>query len=430
MSYKALVCKLTNLRNHENADNLQVATISGYSVIVSKDYYLGDVGVLFPPDGALTKEVCSYHNLYRHKELNKDTTKVGYFNDNGSVHAIKLRGEKSEGLFVKLDFLAPFIDVSNLKPGDIIEDQRICGKHYTKAESMRLKNVKKDKSTKPNKFQYFKKHFDTEQLRLYVNSIPEGSIIYISEKQHGTSGITARLQKSITLGRIQKFFCNLLKITPKLYEWDYVSSSRNVILNNSGNDGYYKDSSFRKEIHNRLKTIGLRKGETIYYEICGYTDNKKLIMCSHNVGKIKDKEHKKLIQSKYGDTIEYKYGASLDGKLYDIFVYRITVTDDNGFVYELPWEQVHNRCQELGVNPITVLTKFIYDGNKEALLNKAISLSDGSSIVDPSHIREGVCVRYESPGKTGILKLKGFTFSILEGILKQDDNFVDIEAVE
>jgi hypothetical protein len=52
--------------------------------------------------------------------------------------------------------------------------------------------------------------------------------------------------------------------------------------------------------------------------------------------------------------------------------------------------------------------------------------SKGSSVVDSTHIKEGVCVRLESGIFPRIFKHKSFDFKVLEGIVK-DSGVVDME---
>ena len=50
--------------------------------------------------------------------------------------------------------------------------------------------------------------------------------------------------------------------------------------------------------------------------------------------------------------------------------------------------------------------------------------------IDNSHIREGICIRVDSPnGKTKIYKNKLFLFCLLEGIVK-DTGIADMEEGE
>jgi len=54
-------------------------------------------------------------------------------------------------------------------------------------------------------------------------------------------------------------------------------------------------------------------------------------------------------------------------------------------------------------------------------------LAEGPDVIDPSHIREGVCVRLENNGyNLRILKAKSFNFRVLESIEK-DSGVLNLE---
>ena len=63
--YNAVVCALTNLRPHPNADRLLIAMAAGYQVIVGLEAKEGDIGILFPEGGRLSHEMLMANNLYR-----------------------------------------------------------------------------------------------------------------------------------------------------------------------------------------------------------------------------------------------------------------------------------------------------------------------------------------------------------------------------
>jgi hypothetical protein len=185
--------------------------------------------------------------------------------------------------------------------------------------------------------------------------------------------------------------------------------------------GFYHGTNFREKIHEELKTVGLYKGETIYYEVVGFTDNSVPIMAVHN---IEDKELKKI----YGDKMIYKYGCR-EGEC-KMLVYRITQVSDDGDQIELSWPQVAARCKQLGLQTVVPLEgPIVYDGDQEKLLKKFKVLSSGPDPLDSSHIREGVVVRVEHEDMWVALKYKGFWFTSLEGIRANDDGFIDVEDV-
>ena len=120
IAYEAYITRLKNVEKHSNADRLQKAQCFGNQVIVDLSYKEGDLGVYFPSDGKLGQEFAEVNNLLRKKDQNGNN--VGGFIDpvKRNIKAIKLRGEKSDGLFLKLDSLSKFTDISTLKEGDAI----------------------------------------------------------------------------------------------------------------------------------------------------------------------------------------------------------------------------------------------------------------------------------------------------------------------
>ena len=104
----------------------------------------------------------------------------------------------------------------------------------------------------------------------------------------------------------------------------------------------------------------------------------------------------------------------------------------DGYETELSWSQVKGRCKELGLEHVPELHReIIYLSNPgEIALNTSAMYVVGESVLDESHIREGVCVRIEKEnGKTKTYKHKSFLFELLEGIAKESDDYVDVEEI-
>ena len=123
--YKAYITALTNVRKHPNADRLLLADVFGNTVCVSTDYYEGQTGVYFPTDGQLSTEFAERNNLLRYKDAAGNNC-GGYMDPTKrNVTAIRLRGEKSDGLFLPLsalDYCFKHGDASlELSVGDVIE---------------------------------------------------------------------------------------------------------------------------------------------------------------------------------------------------------------------------------------------------------------------------------------------------------------------
>jgi len=434
VNYQAIVAPITNIRNHPNADRLNLGTAAGFQVVISKDMEENTLGIFFPSDGQLSFEMCRENNLHRHVELNIDPkAKAGFFDDNRRIRAQKLRGEISEGFWVELDVLKwTGISIDKLKSGNLIDElnsKPICNKYYTPA-TMRMMGQGKGKNSKrgfrPESFPYFKEHWHTNKLRMMIGHISEGAILSISEKVHGTSARTGRMIQRKKLNWSKRLWNNTIgKLGLQFNDetWRYVSGSRKVVLDPKKTEelGFYSGKKFRSIIHQKISNTGLHKGETIFYEIVGYDDTGGLIMKAHT---LTDKE---MIQH-YGNRMPYTYGCQSEEC--KVLVYRITQASSDGCITELSWNQMTNRCNQLGFEPVPQLAKpFIYDGYRMKLFEFCEELSQGNSTLDDSHIREGVVVRVEDIGIDTHYKYKSYWFADLEGIQKNSDDYVDIEEI-
>lgn len=420
MTYKAIVCELKNVRRHSGADRLNVANVLGNQIIVGLDNYEGQLGCLFPVDGQISEQFAKAGDLVRRKAPD-GTAAGGLFDQNRRVRAQRLRGEKSEGFWTPIEsFKFTGYKLDKLKVGfefDELNGVPLCNKYVTQATlNARAKQAGRQAR---NELKMFRKHFETEQFRNVAEKIPAGALLIITEKQHGTSHRMANVLDGKKLGRLMGWlYWKLGKQAPK--QWTYLHGSRNIILDGGLNDPYY-NSQFRQMAVKKLDG-NLHKGEVVYLEIVGYINDTTPIMPVHNAAKTKDKE---LIKT-YGKDIVYRYG-NVPGQCSPA-VYRIVMTNEDGIQTELSWEQVKRRCKELNIPTVPeVIAPFIYDGNATMLRKVCESLSVGPSLLDPTHIREGVCIRIESESMFSIAKLKNFSFLEMESLGKDDDTVVDIE---
>ena len=140
MAYKAYVTELKNVRKHPNADRLLLGDCFGNTVCVNLDYIEGQVGIYFPTDGQLSVEFADANNLVRKKDENGNNI-GGYMDpDKRNVKAIKLRGEKSDGIFLPLHCLESFGDITQLRVGDTIDvfnGHEICKKYIPRSNTRR-----------------------------------------------------------------------------------------------------------------------------------------------------------------------------------------------------------------------------------------------------------------------------------------------------
>jgi hypothetical protein len=285
-----------------------------------------------------------------------------------------------------------------------------------------MKTNKQKKAKVSIAFPGFKRHFDTDQLRTNIKRIPEGSIITITTKLHGTSGRTGHHLSSLEGRNWFWSLANKLK-KPK---WEYVSGSRNVVYVDKIEDSYYIKTTFRDIVHRKIKSIGLHKGETLYYEIVGYQDNDTPLMGTYHT------EDKTMVKQ-YGKDIVFSYGCSTEGggdlgKKYDIYIYRITHTNPDSYDIDLSWPQMQKRAGQLGFKTVPHLETFILEDRKD-LIEKCRFYASGADPIGKTHPIEGVVVRVEHPLLTDFFKWKSDEFCDLESIKKNDGQFVDLEEI-
>ena len=436
MSYAAIVSRIS-VRPHPNADRLQLGLVHGNQVVVGLDTKDGDLGVFFPTDGKLSHEMCANNDLYSKSAMDRlgmkypDNHKFGFFDQRGKVRAQRFRGEKSDGFWCPVSHLAWAGDVS-LKEGDTFTElngHEVCRKYYTPAT---LRAMARGQKVPRRDAKCFPKHDDTTQFRFVADNIPDDAVIYITEKLHGTSGRFGHVMDDKTLSLMKRLANKVVPIFPE-QDWTYLNGSRNVILEKTTGEGYYGTNDFRYDV---VKDLQLHKGEVLYFEIVGFVNGATPIMQAQDVESTGLKD----IKERYGPKMAYTYGCP-EGE-HRLYVYKITQVNEDGVLFELPWPQVRRRCRELGLQTVPQLI----DGpltldvcqaaaqmegynvtQYEALRILVDSLMDGPSTLDERHIREGVVVRVESSYGTQYLKAKSNTFGILEGYLKEKDDFVDLE---
>lgn len=242
---------------------------------------------------------------------------------------------------------------------------------------------------------------------------------------HNTSQRTARVieDETPTTG-LKGFWYRLLGI--KNRPWRVLNGTRNTVVEKRVNPGFHGTEGFRLAMGN---TINPRKGEIFFYEIVGYTEGGAPIMQSQDTSILKSKSFTK----KYGQTVTYKYGC-LEGEC-AAYIYNIASVNEDGQLVNYSWPQVVARCRDLGLKTVPVLEPpFIYDGDYPALQDRVNKLVEGANLdevmmstLDPTTVREGVVVRYESDQGFGWLKQKSFAFFAMEGLMRDNPYFIDTE---
>ena len=458
--YNAYVTRIKNLRKHPNADRLQLGECFGNTVCVSLDYVDNQLGVYFPCDGQLSVEFAEVNNLLRKKD-DAGNSIGGYMDPNKrNVTAIRLRGERSDGLFLPLTCLETFGDVSTLKEGDVINTfngHEICCKYIPRRNHRqgRVSDGNRTRKKKVDVAPLFAEHADTEQLAYNLGAFKPGDEIEITLKMHGTSQRTGYLP--VFKGYKRTFKDWLFRRDGKpIYDWGYVSGTRRTVLDNY-DGGYYGSNEFREQ-HSKTFEGKLWKGETVYYEVVGFTHTGAPIMAEGNNEKLgKD------FVKQYGKTTVFSYGCDPEGESFkheyadcwdgvnvrefkpqsDIYVYRMTMTNEDGAVVEYTPDFMRYRCEQMGVKTVPVMWKGIipaHTGDAAAIRlgqdagawikEKAEQYYDGPDPIGKTHVREGVVVRILNRPKFTAYKHKNFSFKVLEGIIKDTAAAPDMEEAQ
>lgn len=179
MNNCATIIKINSIKSHSNADKLQIVNLFGTQVITGMDAKEGDLMIYFDSNLKLSEEYCKENNLYRAPELNKDNKEIGYFEENGRVKAIKLRGEFSDGVLMPISSL-DFITTDKGKYPTSFEQGfefndflgvKICEKYIPKLSKIPGQpGQKKNSGRRAVSSPMFVEHYDRIRVACYRNA--------------------------------------------------------------------------------------------------------------------------------------------------------------------------------------------------------------------------------------------------------------------
>jgi hypothetical protein len=448
MSYYGYITTLKNVREHPNADRMKLAECFGNTTCVGLDAADGDIVIYFPTDGQLSEEYCAQNDSVRRKDENGKPA-GGYLDPvKRNVRSIKLRGEKSDGLVMPLTSLAyTGVDISTLHVGDsftAVNGHEICQKYIPRTQrkqgtpSVGNHTRKKKAPIAP----LFVEHADTEQLAYNMGAFLPGDDVEITLKCHGTSQRTAYVP--MFNGYKRTFLDKLFgRDGTPIYNYGFVTGTRRTVLD-TFDGGFYGSNSFRERFAKYFEGK-LHKGEEIYYEVVGFTDSGASIMSEVSNSKISDKAFSK----QYGPMTVFSYGCSRDGlqevnvmnPRADMYVYRMTMTNEDGDIVEYTPDFMRYRCEQMGAKTVPMLWRGrIPDAPKDAdgndisagewIKNIAEQFYDGADPIGKTHVREGVVCRIVNRPMFSAYKHKNFSFKVLEGIAKDEAIAPDMEEAQ
>ena len=419
--HQAVIATLKNIQPISGADRIVQADVdvNGVTIahvivgIASKDR---DIGIYFGSDLQLSDEYCTANDLIARFDEEGKKIGGGYLDHRRRITAQRFKGIKSEGLFMPLSSLDFSGAVYTYQVGttlDSINGIEICKKYFNpKTATIRSATITRRRVEAPT----FYEHVNTKQLIYYLNTIPSGAKITITEKLHGTSQRVGNVLIRKNLNWFQRLVNRMWPIFP-YYDYDIVHGTRRVIIA-EGKEGFHGKEDFR------FHAVGypdLEQDVIIYGEIVGYANNKS-IMLRHDTASLKE------VKKVFGETITYDYGELEDCCRF--YVYRVTKSGK-----DLSWEEVCEVAKNYGYDTVPLIDRFDYNGNKEELLNKVRDITESNnnvwsrSLLCYNHIMEGVVLRIDHEDSTTYLKYKSYAFRVLEGITQANDEVVDMEEV-
>lgn len=289
--YACEVVRIGELTPVEGSDFLAVTEIHpGMPIVVRKDEVnTGDIMFYVDMECQLAEKFLYVNNQYADSYLNANPDEKGFFNKNGRVRMVRLRGQESMGYLFSKASMDKYVSALGLptdyrmedlvglvfdKVGDELFVQAYVPKINTPSEprdkaGRRNKKLKRFDRLIPGEFSF---HYDTDQLEKNIHKIKPDDVVDISIKMHGTSAIFANVHVKRELSvweKIKKFFgCDV-----PLTEYGNIYSSRQVIknqyINKEVTGGYYNEDIWGYW-NERIKDF-IPRGCTIYGEIVGFT---------------------------------------------------------------------------------------------------------------------------------------------------------------
>ena len=410
-NYLGKVICINNLEPIEGADKIQTTRVDFQTVVISKDFNIGDYVVYFPVECSINSDFLSETNSYRDSSLNKIKTKQGFFDEKGRVKAIKLfKGTvKSCGYIVPVGEIERFTGIYHLKDYagqefDTINGIKMLEKYVIKnikSSEPKTKQGKKPKVSRLVEGQVHL-HVDSENYRKNVHKIKPLDIISLTYKLHGTSATYQNVLVKKKLNWKERLL-KKLKFNIVDTEYDLVITSRKVVKNNQFNDfknsNHFYGTDVWTDIANTHNLKSIPKGYSLYGEIVGYTSEGKAIQ--------KD----------------YDYECTNNGQEKNkFFVYRITYTNVDGVVSELSMFEIEEFCQKMGLKCVPIFfmgyAKDLYpdltiDENWNTNFIQLIEkdyLEKDCYMCNNKVPAEGVVIKREQLFSCEPLKLKSFSF--------------------
>lgn len=488
--YCCTIVKIGEVTPIKNSDFLGSTIVEGRTIVVRKDKVKsGDIMFYVSNECEINRDFLAANNEfemhchdlnYNHKTVddllekadtcfNKGDAEqyehlmaeaknmVGFFNRQGRVRMIKLRGVLSMGYLFNIDAMKkwyPSLTTTGFNIEDHIGEDfdTVNGVLFVKAymppvkvevkherKNFRNKALKKFDRMIPGQFSF---HYDTAGLQKSGNikRLNPDDYVFISNKLHGSSFIIGNIL--VKTPKFGKLYSKMFNYLPSFLQftttnYDVIYSSRRVIQNSTINfnrKGYSKGLTKCFDTYYELLKNYIPKDTTIYCEIIGYEEG----------------------SNQFIQTVGLGYDYMCETGKNKLMIYRVSRLEEDGNRHELNIDEVYdwtidliNRLPEQvkdRIHPIDIMyqgtLKDLYpdipvdenwhDKILEAMKNdtKHFGMELHEPMCRNKVYREGFVLRIKDDPITEAFKLKCEKFLNKESESISSGNFSDSESEE
>jgi RNA ligase (TIGR02306 family) len=357
-TYKVPYTSILAIDPHNNAERLEIATVYGFQVIVSKGRYkVGDKAIYIPIDSILPEDL--------EKRLFPEDSKIKL--NNHRVRQIKIRGLASQGMLINPEEISAIVNPEYLKDEQDLKAILNVRKYEPPAPRVRGPAGKPGGRQRKGEHPLFHKYNGLDNIKWFPNKFNEQTSVVIQEKLHGTNARASLLPyQNNTLWKRLKKFIGIAPDTEECYGSNMVEISAK-----SNYSGFYGEDVYGKVFQSIDVFSKIKLGESVFGEIVGPGIQKG-----------------------------YSYGL----KAHKFILFDVKVLQSNGLQIWLSPDEVEVFAKERGFDHVPVLYKGPF--NKEL----AYSLTKGKSeFHDKSEkVREGIVIKaaqnYSVEGNKNALK--------------------------
>ena len=254
-NFRVPLTEIIEIKEHFNADALEVAIVYGFQVIVKKGQYKAGDRVIYVPIDSILPNKLEAH-------IFPEGSKIKLHHNR--VKQIRIRKLASQGMLISPEDILKVYGISKLKLEGDLKDKLEITKYEPPAPKFQ-KHGEQKKRNKPLENSSFQKYNGLTNIKWCPFMFKEGEIVSYQEKIHGTNSRAGMLPfaANTLMKKIKKFF----GLTPK---FEFCYGSNNVQLQQrKGYTGFYGGDIYGRVFKELNTESKLKPNEIIYGEIYG-----------------------------------------------------------------------------------------------------------------------------------------------------------------